>query len=58
MALRMKRSEISANLGMYEFLTKIPAPSMAIWGSWAIEISKSVSFHYEWIKIDFIEYKP
>lgn len=42
MALRMKRSEISANLGMYEFLTKIPAPSMAIWGRAAIGKSQNL----------------
>lgn len=32
MALRRKRFEISANLGMYSVLAKMPAPSMAIFG--------------------------
>ena len=33
MALRWKRWEISASLGMYTVFTKIPAPRIAIWGT-------------------------
>lgn len=36
MALRDTRSEISESLGMYWVLTKIPAPTIAIWGAFAI----------------------